>query len=1201
MKKFIIVDQSLCNLQGHHYECSVSVAEAAARRGYKAIIIANKVFSQKLYPENIKVISAFEVDWFNNSTIENHLPFWKKFIKQITSFFEDLSFQKIGSNLLAKIDYKLWEISLKKPPFKLFIEKVQGSTFRLGVWFQKDLQLLQYIPFANTVWGLLKIVFGLFRFFVEKTLKFLGKIWLKLFKFPAKTFINSLKQALQKIQVSSEDLIFIHTLGIEQLEQLLYWLESLDNSSIPNYHIMLRRDIKDPLVTEAKGIGIKACLNRFYNSKLSPHKVQFYTDTQQLVERYNTLSPVKFSEIPVPFRQEKLKQNQQFREQNKPIHIVYLGDARREKGYHFLPEVIASLWKDYISPKKVKFTIQSNLSISGGETDILAARLQLEQYPDEQVKLIKEIMEAEGYYQLLNDADLMIIPYDINSYRYRSSGVFTESLAAGKPVIVPENSWLATQVDETRSGIYHSPKDIPKTIIKIIENLDKYTKSASEFSLIWKEKHSPDQLINCILNSSNLEQVTKQSKAESMGIKNTPKILYIAEGDSLVKKNINGLITLSHLEYLSKCGYQIYLVVYGLDVQFRKDNFENFADQVRAVIKNYTLAETWLLNYQDRISFFEGLDWHKYVKQVYNNQWSLSRNLIDINSLNLSPSLASYLQEQNFDNLFIDNLASWGLVKKLGLKDIPSIYQMSYLYSYEYAIQNNQNLDLEEFNLEKKILAKCQVILCQDEPKLAKIKEAIPESSIYLLPSPISANQEAIFSGKDNRIDFIWKNKSNEYEEVMNNAFQEILGKQALSFPNMGKNQKIAILYPWEDILERKAGASKRVGLLIDYLQAENYQIWLFSPGDKPEILEPKVRYTFYQQEWEKLALVKEVYSNSYDAWLQLENFNQSGEIKTINPQIIREISQDWRLNMYYQFRFDSNFINWIEQITDWADVIILEYPFWAKTVSKICQEKQVKLIITAHDAIYKQVKEKSIIKKILLLEEISSLKTANQVVSVSNEDEKLLSKYGVKSTVIPNPVDFSKNNINESSTIPLKIKENYPWLEENYCLFVGSKHFPNLEAVKQIKIINDNYSQKQESIPCKFVIVGSCCEPENHDNFIALGKVEFELLKILYQQAKLIISPMLSGTGSSLKIIEAMSYGKVILGTKIAFRGYNVASEINCIVSDKITEYPHLISQLLLDSAKIKIIGNNAQKFAHNYDYRELYQIYNKLIQQSI
>ena len=44
MKKFLIIDHSLSNLQGHHYEYSMSIAEAAARQGYQPIFIANRNF-----------------------------------------------------------------------------------------------------------------------------------------------------------------------------------------------------------------------------------------------------------------------------------------------------------------------------------------------------------------------------------------------------------------------------------------------------------------------------------------------------------------------------------------------------------------------------------------------------------------------------------------------------------------------------------------------------------------------------------------------------------------------------------------------------------------------------------------------------------------------------------------------------------------------------------------------------------------------------------------------------------------------------------------------------------------------------------------------------------------------------------------------------------------------------------------------------
>jgi glycosyltransferase involved in cell wall biosynthesis len=1197
MKKFIIIDHSLANFQGHHYECSISVAEAAARVGYEPIIVANQALPAALHPENIKIIPAFEVDWFGNSTIKDKLPFGQRYIQNITNFFQQLSLDNLAQNIQSALDYQLVKIKLTKPQWQLFLEKVQGSTARLGSGFQKDLQLLQYIPFSNTVWGIFKIIIGLLRFILQAIAKLIGRIWLKLFDFQPTTFRETLAKVLEEIKVSSGDLIFIHTIGIEQLEQLLSWLESGDRLSLPQYHIMLRRDIEDPLVTQAKGIGLPACLERFYQSKLWPEKVSFYTDTEELVERYNSLSPVKFRQIPVPFRQEKLKQRQPIKDQNSPFQIVYLGDARREKGYHHLPEVVAALWNDYLGPGKVKFTVQSNFSIPGGEPGILTARLNLEQYPEDRVKLIKEAMDAEGYYQLLAEADLLIIPYDVDSYRYRTSGVFTESLAAGKPVVVPANSWLATQVDKRRARIYDSPQDIAQGVIKIIENLDEFTQAASQFSLTWRQKHSPDTLIKCLLSEHNFSEVNQTNNLKLPSRQQAPKILYIARGDGFLKKDSQGQINLSHLQYLSLCGYQISAIFYPLDETLRGDNFTNFVRELGELIKSYPFRDSWFLNYSNVVSFPAGLERNNYVQKVYAGQSSLARDLIDVNSLDLPASLARYLQAQNLDAIFIDRIASWMLVDKLGLAEIPVICQMSQLYAYQYAINNNCELEPTEFKLECELLNKCRVILGREGNQLEKVSQISSKPLCYLLPPTIPLSNQGELAAHNQIIDFIWRSRRKNYEQVMNDACANILGKRALALQSSPESKKIAILYPWGDILARKAGASKRVGLLIDYLSQKNYQIWLFTAGDNPEILESRVRYTFYRQDFENLALVKQVYRSSYDVWLESQQLNQSGNFQVVDEQMLAEIAQDWRLNMYYQFRFDPHFIRWIEQITDWADVIILEYPFWAKTVSKFCQQKQIKLIITAHDAIYKQVKEDRAIRKILLAEEISSLKQADELISVCQEDGELFSQYGLNSIVVPNPVALPEKDLTSPEKISPATLKKYPWLEQNYCLFIGSNHFPNVEAVKQIRGLAFQYSQKQDRPPCKFIVVGGCCEPEESDNFIALGQVEFELLTTLYPQARLIISPMLSGTGASLKVIEAMAYGKVIVGTKIAFRGYPVESEVNCLVWDEITDYPQVINQLLLQPEQVKMMGKKAQEFAQSYDFRHLYPTYERVI----
>ncbi|WP_308256111.1 glycosyltransferase [Geminocystis sp. GBBB08] len=814
-------------------------------------------------------------------------------------------------------------------------------------------------------------------------------------------------------------------------------------------------------------------------------------------------------------------------------------------------------------------------------------------------------MTTEEYYQLLMSADLLVIPYNVNSYRYRTSGVLTESLAAGKPVIVPKNSWLASQVDESRGGIYQNHQDISKTIIKVINNIREYQKNAQEFSVDWCKKHSPDSLIDCLLSEVDFTDNLGNNSLDKQEIQpslNNAKILTIINGDNLLNLDNYGQIILSHLQCLSELGYNIYLLIYSLKLELDEDSYNNFQQKVNDILSNCQFKHTWFLRLKNSPQFIKGLNRQKYFSNVYQDEITFTRNLIDVNSLLIPDSLINYLQTENLDTIFIDSITNQILVEKMGLNNIPVICQLSGLQSYQYAIINYQEIDEEELKQELYLFSQVKVILANHQHQAKKIISYHPHLLAYNLPSfnNLVSKNKSIINSKI--VNFIWGDKKSEYQQIINDSLKVTMGDRLVQNNLTQGGKKIAILYPWGDILERKAGASQRVGLLIDYLQEKGNSVWLFTIGQEKELILDNVRYSFYDQNFDNLELVNQLYTNSYSTLINTNRLKDINDNDDKNNQQreenIKQIKEDWRLSMYNQFSFDDNFKKWIQKIIDWADIVILEYPFWGKTVSKICQEKNVKLIITAHDMLCQQVSIKTPIYQILLAEEISSLKTANQVICVSKEDQEFLKKWDINSKVIPNPVNINLPLREKVISHQEKWLNLYPWLRENYCLFVGSGHFPNIEAVKQIREIASEYHFRKYNPLCKFILMGSCCEAENKDNFISLDKVDLELLTLAYQQAKLILAPMLSGTGSSLKIMEAMSFGKVILGTKIAFRGCDIQHKSQAIIEDNLIKYPDIICQLLIDNELLDYIGKNARNLAENYDYRKLYSDYLELIE---
>ena len=1181
MKKFIVIDHSLCNLQGHHYECSLSVAEAAAREGYEPIIITNKIFPQSLKPDNIKVISAFDVDWFDNPVNSNQ----EHNIIEFLNILQNNPLDKLSERIIYQVQFyfKYWDLT--QPKLKLLLEKIQGSLSRLINWIQEDIKLLRSIPLSNTLWGLFKIIWGLIRYILVIFSKKINQALIKLLTPKTKSFKESLSQVLEEIKFSSDDEIFIHTIGIYQVEQVYHYLVDRDLSKIHRFHILLRRDIDDPLVVYAPGMGLKAIFDNCYNSQLWPDKIQFYTDTDELIQRYNSLSEVKLQKIPIPFRQEKLQQTTQISTKNKPVHIVYLGDARPEKGYHYLPSIVESLWTDYIQPCKIKLTIQSNFSIEGGEGLIPQARLALERYPDSKVKLIKNAISADDYYQLLAEADMLVLPYDSHSYRFRTSGVLTEALAAGKPVIVPENSWLGKQVDSSRASLYKNTDEIPEKVIYIIENLPQFSDSAKIFSQGWLEQNSPDNLLKTLLSSQNTikldniasnkspieinHQIVSNDTPETV-----PKILLVIESDFLLDNETTNPSFINQLDYLGLCGYDVYGLFFTNKIERKGNNYEPFYHQVYPVIDrifqefSVSLKQRWIVNYNSSDIIPYALNTKEYIKEVLEEKNSFKRDLIERYNLGIPSDLIQLLQSNQFDVIFLNSIISYSIIDHFNVTQSSVICEVSETLSYRYAVNNHRNIDEDEYQLECKLLNQCDSLIFRNQYELEKVGETVNKPQL------------CVISEQDNL-------EKADYFKKMNQVFTSLLDDRAMLLNTTGK--KVAILYPWGDILERKSGASKRVSLLIDYLKSQSYQVWLFTTGDAKDFREDGVHYTYYQQAYEDYCLVNDIYKDAYQSWYDVLNSNSD----TLENN---QESEHWLPWIYYQYRFDLGFINWVKKLTEWADTVILEYPFWGSTVGDICHQSKTQLIITAHDILVQQLDENTLIGKIALAEEIKALKQGDHLISVSQDDQSFLRQHKLSSILVPNPV-----NIEECSDEKLREDSPFKTIEKPFCLFVGSRHDPNIEAVEVIQQIAKDFTIQYPNVSFQFIVVGSCWEPEENNNFIALGKVSDQDLAWLYHHATLILSPILSGTGTSLKTVEAMAYGKVLLGTSVAFRGYPVESDKEGIICDRLDEYVLLIANLLKDENKLQEMGENAKQFAKKYDYRLLYSSYHDLIENQL
>lgn len=111
--------------------------------------------------------------------------------------------------------------------------------------------------------------------------------------------------------------------------------------------------------------------------------------------------------------------------------------------------------------------------------------------------------------------------------------------------------------------------------------------------------------------------------------------------------------------------------------------------------------------------------------------------------------------------------------------------------------------------------------------------------------------------------------------------------------------------------------------------------------------------------------------------------------------------------------------------------------------------------------------------------------------------------------------------------------------LESLDLLFVGGKHPPNAEGLA--RFVETCFLPHLRGLGFRLVVAGGV-GPELWKNgqspsgVIALGRVAN--LRPLYAAAKLVIVPLLAGTGVSIKTLEAISLGKPVLSSPVGLRG---------------------------------------------------------------
>ncbi len=170
-----------------------------------------------------------------------------------------------------------------------------------------------------------------------------------------------------------------------------------------------------------------------------------------------------------------------------------------------------------------------------------------------------------------------------------------------------------------------------------------------------------------------------------------------------------------------------------------------------------------------------------------------------------------------------------------------------------------------------------------------------------------------------------------------------------------------------------------------------------------------------------------------------------------------------------------------------------------------------------------------------------------DQVIAVSKIDQKLLiQKFNLQNVVC------ESNGISSISFLP-------PRKDDAINLgYIGSfSHPPNKTAVSHI--LNHILPKcKKHNLDVRLILAGENNLPKKIPLITNLGKISN--VNVFYQQIDVLVAPIFSGSGTRIKILEALSKGRPVVTTKIGAEGISINSPYLQIISSEEEWVPAII-----------------------------------------
>ncbi|MDY6838324.1 MAG: glycosyltransferase [Thermodesulfobacteriota bacterium] len=259
--------------------------------------------------------------------------------------------------------------------------------------------------------------------------------------------------------------------------------------------------------------------------------------------------------------------------------------------------------------------------------------------------------------------------------------------------------------------------------------------------------------------------------------------------------------------------------------------------------------------------------------------------------------------------------------------------------------------------------------------------------------------------------------------------------------------------------------------------------------------------------------------------------------------------------------------------LADKPDVVIANYAFLGHVFSAIPPETPALRVILTHDVRHERVRdfEKKRIpilgeSELDLQKEKRLLAGAQLLLAIQEEDAASLKDMMPQCEVLTVPM-------------PAVLKSTLANQVSGRCLFVGSLANHNVYGLNWL--LENVWPLVLRSVPYATLhVCGTVCHTitKEAQNVSFLGRVDDLITE--YGAAQVCLVPLIVGSGLKIKLVEALSYGRVCVSTPIGVQGIRDIQDKAVVVADSAQSFAMAVQRILTDTDKRRSMEEQARSF---------------------